>query len=141
MEQPLDVALIRSSFAMVIGRQPALVHRFYEILFERRPELSSLFSRRPPEVHEALLGKALVDVVANLDNAPAILPKLEALGARHVGYGVSPVMFDWVGEALLAALEEAAGDNWSPEVANAWTHAFGIIAGAMQRGVERARAA
>ncbi|MEM8950696.1 MAG: RNA degradosome polyphosphate kinase, partial [Pseudomonadota bacterium] len=39
-----------------------------------------------------------------------LVPVLRDLGARHVEYGVEPEHYDYVGRALLDALEEALGD-------------------------------
>jgi nitric oxide dioxygenase len=41
-------------------------------------------------------------------------------------------MYGWVGASLLATLAEVAGDEWTPELATAWTDAYGAIAGLMQ---------
>jgi hemoglobin-like flavoprotein len=65
---------------------------------------------------------------------------LTQLGARHVGYGVTDEMYDWVGESLLLALEEVAGSRWTDEMATAWAAAFGFIAFTMKEGARLARA-
>jgi hemoglobin-like flavoprotein len=130
----MDVQLLRSSFDLVVSRQPQLAHRLYEVLFERHPELLKLFTRRPAQEHEARLTKALVQLMAQLDNTAATVAMLHALGGRHVRYGVTEVMYGWVGDALLTVLAEAAGDDWTPALAAEWTAAFGVIAGAMQAG-------
>ena len=41
----LDPAILRSSFEIVIDRRPDLTLRFYEILFEKYPHLQRMFSR------------------------------------------------------------------------------------------------
>ncbi len=61
-----------------------------------------------------------------------------ALGAKHVGYGVTDEMYDQVGDALLATLAEAAAEAWTAEVAMQWTLAFGAIAGMMKDGAANA---
>lgn len=43
-------------------------------------------------------------------------------------------MYDWVGDALVRALAEVAGDAWTPRVATAWTDAYGAIACLMMEG-------
>ena len=51
----LNVPLLRSSFDLVIERQPQLAARFYEVLFDRHPQARTLFHRRPPEAQQKML--------------------------------------------------------------------------------------
>ena len=132
----LDVPLLRSSFQLVVERQPALVHRFYEILFERHPQARSLFGRNSAAKQEEMLTGALVAVMDHLEDAPWLVSTLQGLGAKHVAYGVTPEMYGWVGASLLATLAEVAGADWSPKLEAAWTEAYGAIAGLMQQGAQ-----
>jgi hemoglobin-like flavoprotein len=130
----LNVALLRSSFELVVGLEPRLTHRFYEILFERYPEAKALFVRNAPAVQERMLTDALVAVINHLEDAPWLAATLKQLGARHGGYGVTSEMYGWVGASLLATLAEVAGQQWTPPLEAAWTDAYGAIAGLMQAG-------
>jgi hemoglobin-like flavoprotein len=134
----LNVPLLRSSFALVVDRQPLLVHRFYEILFERHPAAKPLFGRNSAAAQEKMLTDALVAVMDHLEDAPWLIQTLSALGAKHKGYGVTDEMYDWVGGSLLATLAEVAGPDWSPELATAWADAYGAIAGLMKQGAAAA---
>ncbi len=134
----LNVSLLRSSFGLVVDRQPQLTHRFYEILFARYPQAKGLFNHNSPAQQEKMLGDALVAVMDHLEDAPWLVNTLKALGAKHVGYGVTREMYDWVGASLLATLAEAGGPHWTPELAAAWTEAYGAIAGLMQQGAAEA---
>jgi hemoglobin-like flavoprotein len=134
----LNVALLRSSFELVVDRQPRLTHRFYEILFERHPQAKSLFTRYSAAAQEKMLTDALVAVMDHLEDAPWLSSTLKQLGAKHVGYGVTPEMYAWVGGSLLATLAEAGGPYWTPALQSAWTDAYGAIAGLMQAGADEA---
>ena len=57
------------------------------------------------------------------------------LGVKHVDYGVNDVMFDWVGESLLATLAEILADEWTPKLAAAWQDAYAAVAGLMLAGM------
>jgi hemoglobin-like flavoprotein len=135
----LNVSLLRQSFELVTDRQPQVVHRFYEILFERHPQARALFGRNSAAKQEEMLGAALVAVLDHLEDAAWLSATLKQLGAKHVDYGVTEEMYGWVGASLLAALAEVAGKDWTPELAAAWTEAYGAISGLMQSGArERA---
>jgi hemoglobin-like flavoprotein len=131
----LNVALLRSSFDLVIDRQPQLTHRFYEILFQRYPKAKSLFGQRSAlATQEKMLGDALAAVLDHLEDAPWLTSTLKGLGAKHAGYGVTNEMYGWVGASLLATLAEVAGNDWTPALEAAWTEAYGAISGLMQAG-------
>ncbi|HEU0029767.1 MAG TPA: globin domain-containing protein [Kofleriaceae bacterium] len=136
---PLDPAVLRSSFELVIDRRPDLTLRFYEILFERNPQLAPLF-RNDRQSQAKMLAGAIAAVLDHLEDAPWLETTLGELGARHTGYGVTDAMYDQVGDALLATLAEVAAEAWTPEVAAQWTMAYGAITSMMQSGA-RTRAA
>jgi hemoglobin-like flavoprotein len=130
----LNVVLLRQSFEMVVEQSPELTHRFYEILFDRYPETRAMFPRSRQADQEKMLTQALVAVMEHLEDAPWLVNTLHALGARHVAYGVRDEMYAWVGDALLTTLREIAGPAWTPELEQAWSDAYGAIAGLMQEG-------
>jgi hemoglobin-like flavoprotein len=137
----LDVSILRDSFATVVERSPQVIARFYEIFFERFPEVRPMFGRAPAGIarQEKMLTDALVAVLDHLEDAPWLQETLFALGAKHVGYGVRDEMYGWVGQCLLAALAEAGGDAWTPAVEAQWAEAFGAIQSMMLAGAHAAR--
>ncbi len=131
----LNATLLRESFGLVIERQPQLVHRFYEILFERYPQVRPLFGKSHGQgKQEEMLGAALVAVLDHLEDASWLESTLKGMGAKHIEYGVTKEMYGWVGDSLLATLAEVAGQDWSPAHVAAWTEAYGAIASLMQLG-------
>ena len=137
----LNVALLRESFELVLAKSPELTHRFYEILFERYPVTRAMFPVNSRLTQEGMLTQALVAVMDHLEDAPWLQSTLHGLGGRHVGYGVTDEMYGWVGASLLATLAEASGEEWNDTVQQAWTEAYGAIAGLMQEGSRMALAA
>ena len=137
----LNAPLLRDSFALVIEREPQLVNRFYEILFERYPKVRPLFGQNSGGRQAEMLRSALIAVVDHLEDAAWLEATLKELGAKHLDYGVTDEMYDWVGESLLATIAEIAGPDWTPALAAAWTEAYGAIAGLMLRGAAAARSA
>ncbi|HEY4027883.1 MAG TPA: globin domain-containing protein [Candidatus Dormibacteraeota bacterium] len=124
----LQVDLLRTSFQMVIERQPNLTRIFYEVLFARHPEARQLFFRKTIEVQEQMLAETLSTAVDHLEDGPWLQSRLAELGSRHAEYGVTEEMYGWVAEALLAALARVAGDDWTPDVEAAWGDALTAIA-------------
>jgi len=129
----LDIQLLQDSFALVAAKEDALALRFYALLFERFPQTQPMFKRRTAE-QAKMLTSALAAVVAHVDDREWLVATLPPLGAKHVAYGVTNEMYDWVGECLLLALADVCGDAFTPAVKSSWAAAYGAIAGLMQSG-------
>ena len=134
----LNVSLLRSSFDLVVSRQPQITPRFYEILFSRYPQVRPLFGRNSQAQQQEMLQSALMAVIEHLEDASWLSQTLGAMGAKHVDYGVTDEMYAWVGDALLSTLAEVAGKEWTPELAAAWTEAYGAITSLMLAGTQKA---
>jgi hemoglobin-like flavoprotein len=129
----LDTSLLRSSFDLVVERQPELTTRFYEILFDRYPQVRPLFGATGSGQAE-MLQQALASVIDHLEDATWLRQTLGAMGRKHVDYGVKDEMYGWVGASLLAALADAAGDAWTPALASEWEKAYNAISALMLAG-------
>lgn len=130
----LEVESLRSSFALVVERDPNIVKHFYDTLFERYPAAKALFTRNNPAAQQRMLTQALAGVIENLENPEWLTEKLGAMGKRHESYGASAQAYDWVGECLLATIADIAGDDWTPHLEQAWTDAYGAIVSLMLAG-------
>src|SRR4051812_7025755 len=62
-----------------------------------------------------------------------VVPTVEALGRRHVAYGVRPEHYDAVGSALIWTLERCLGPSFTYEARCAWIETYLLIAATMQR--------
>jgi nitric oxide dioxygenase len=127
---PSQIKLVQDSFAKVapISDQAAIL--FYDRLFEVAPRVRTLFPDDISEQRKKLMATLAV-VVGGLSNLETILPAASALAKRHVGYGAVAEHYPVVGGALLWTLEKGLGDAWTPEVADAWTAAYGTLSGYM----------
>jgi len=75
----------------------------------------------------------LAVMVRGLDALDRLLTDVENLGRRHVAYGVSNTHYQTVEAALLWAIQDSLGDEWTPAVGEAWGAAYRLIADTMQR--------
>jgi hemoglobin-like flavoprotein len=138
---PLQIGLLEESFDLVAPRAEDLVERFYERLFAIAPEVRPLFAGTDlPRQRQMLLG-ALVLLRKSLRNLGAIVPALQAMGARHATYGVRPEHYPIVGAALLASLAEVGGSAWVDEYTQAWADAYQVVQDTMLSGAVEASAA
>jgi hemoglobin-like flavoprotein len=127
---PEQVALVQQSFAKVVPISEQASVLFYDRLFEIAPQVRSMFPADMTEQRRKLM-MMLAAVVNGLSDLPSILPAASALAKRHTGYGAKAEHYPVVGSALLWTLEKGLGDAWTPEVAEAWTTAYGTLSGYM----------
>ena len=127
-----QITLVQTSFLSVQPILDTAAALFYDRLFELDPALRPLF-RTPRDQQNRMLAQALTIVVKSLDRPETIKPAVEALGRRHVGYGVRDEQYATVGAALLWTLEQGLGAAFSPAVRDAWSAAYGWIALTMQQ--------
>jgi nitric oxide dioxygenase len=127
---PDQIKLVQESFSKVapISEQAAII--FYDRLFDVAPGVKAMFPSDMTEQRKKLMATLAV-VVGGLSNLPSVLPAASALAKRHVGYGAKPEHYPVVGGALLWTLEKGLGEAWTPEVAAAWTTAYGTLSGYM----------
>ena len=129
----MDKSLLTESLLLVDGQEHALTPRFYEILFDRHPEVRPLFSDDVRPQAEMLRG-AIVAVLDHLDDAAWLGDTLGTMGAQHAGYGVTAPMYDAVGESMIAAMQELGGEAWTPAMTAEWTQALTAVSGLMLAG-------
>lgn len=127
---PEQIALVQSSFAKVAPIADTAAALFYGRLFEVAPEVRPLF-KSDLTVQGGKLMKMLGTVVNGLNDLGALLPAVRSLAERHTGYGVRPEHYAPVGAALLWTLGQGLGDEFTPEVEEAWTVAYGTLSTVM----------
>jgi hemoglobin-like flavoprotein len=127
---PDHVKLVQESFAKVAPISETAAVLFYDRLFDIAPKVRSMFPTDLTEQRRKLMATLAV-VVGGLGNLESVLPAASALAKRHVSYGAKAEHYPVVGAALLWTLEKGLGDGWTPDVAEAWTAAYGTLSGFM----------
>ena len=130
---PSTIELVQTSFQKVLPIADQAMVIFYEKLFEINPAVRPLFPANQEKMgnQRNKLRNMLAAAVAGLSNIQKLVPVLQNLGKRHAGYGVEDSHYNDVGAALLATLEVGLGDDFTPEVKQAWTEVYGVIAKTM----------
>jgi hemoglobin-like flavoprotein len=111
--------LVQSSFEVLVENVDVAAQTFYDHLFALDPSLKSMF-QEDSRVQGRKLMQMFLTLVNGLNQPDNLMPELSALGKRHVTYGVKPEHFPVVGKALLQTVEQALGDDFTPDMANAW---------------------
>lgn len=130
----VDVKTLEESFDLVAPQGDELMRKFYDHLFETAPSVQPLFAHVDMERQRQALLNMLVVLRESLRDLDDIVPDLEELGARHAEYGAEPAHYPVVGEVLIGAMAEIAGDAWKPEYTAAWQEAYGVVQDVMLSG-------
>ena len=128
---PEQISLVQTTFAQVVPIADQAAALFYERLFTLDPAVKPLFTGDMAEQGQKLMSTIGL-AVNGLTTPEKIIPAVQALGRKHVGYGVQNEHYDTVATALLWTLEQGLGDGFTPQVKEAWTAAYTLLAGVMK---------
>lgn len=128
---PQQIAMIQATWTRVIPVADRAAELFYDRLFELEPSVRPLFKGDKGEQGRKLI-RTIGVVVNSLSRLDEILPAVEALGRRHVAYGVEARHYEIVGTALIWTLEQTLGDAFTPATRDAWNVTYSALANIMK---------
>ena len=132
---PQQIGLVQQTFEQVAPQAEEVAALFYARLFAIDPSTQPLFSNDMKEQGRKLM-QMLGVVVRGLCRLDQLVPAIQDLGRRHVGYGVTAPYYDTVGAALLWTLEQGLKEDFTPDVQEAWATAYSILADTMKAAAE-----
>lgn len=118
--------LLRKSLEKTFPLSGQIASLFYGRLFERVPDVRPLFTTEMPEQGRKFMA-TLASVINGLEHVPSMSPAVRNLGRRHLGYGVAADHYPPVGEALIWALAEGLGEEFTPDMRAAWEEAYRLL--------------
>jgi len=130
---PDELALVTESAAVAFADPDRLADSISHHLFAIAAPTATLFANGT-ERQRAELVAELGRVVATATDLEAFVVRARGLGHRHARYGVEPGDYEHGGIALLAALADALGPDWTPAHEAAWRKLYRLIAETMLDG-------
>jgi hemoglobin-like flavoprotein len=135
---PQQTKLVADSFESIKPRLQEIGAMLYAKLFEIAPDARALF-KGDMTAQEAKLMQLFAEFVrvrtrsqhflpVTGDRGHAVIPGIGALHKRHVGYGVRDEHYAQMREAMMWALTRALKDDFPPEVLEAWSAMFDMMA-------------
>jgi hemoglobin-like flavoprotein len=134
-----QITLVQETWKKVLPIRDVAAQLFYGKLFELDPSLRGMFRGDMAEQGRKLM-TMIGTAVAGLSRLDQLVPAVEQLGARHVGYGVQDAHYDTVAAALLDTLQKGLGEAFTAEVKEAWVAVYGVLAGTMKQAAARVTA-
>ncbi len=132
-----QITLVQDTFDKIRPISEKAAELFYNRLFQLNPSLESLFKGNI-KAQGIMLMQMLDYAVTCLDKPDALIPTIQDLGKRHVGYGVIEEYYETVGEALLWTLEQGLGRDFTPDVKDAWAAAYKLLSDTMKSAAREA---
>jgi len=130
MPNALTIELVKSTVPVLSARGSDITTAMYGKLFQD-DHIRALFNHsnqgeNGSQVHA--LSAALIAYAQNIDNLDALVPVVERIAHKHIGYHILPEHYEYVARALLAAIEEVLTPDISQEVLAAWGEAYWFLA-------------
>ena len=131
----LNIELLRSSFEKVKPMASDVADKFYEFLWSDYPGSKALFEGVDMNRQKKALLGSLVYIVDHLESEK-LVPYLKSMGSRHLDYNTEPEHYDLVGASLIKTFAFFFDDEWSDELNQAWSDAYGVISSTMISGAK-----
>lgn len=130
---PQQIKLIHETFPAVREYADSLSNLFYGRLFQATPSLRSMF-HGDIRAQGRKFTEMLFALADHLNDFDQHLPRLWAMGQRHIGYGVQPEHYLAARDALNWALRQVFSDSFSPEAQSAWITLIEQVSAVMLSG-------
>jgi hemoglobin-like flavoprotein len=124
------IELVQQSWELVkpIAREAGQLFNIH--LFTTAPQVRHLFKEDISEQAVKLV-RMLNYIVSMLNHLDEIRPQIDHLASAHNRYGAKPEHYAVVGECLIKTLQEGLGENWNPELEEAWVAVYTLLSGEM----------
>jgi hemoglobin-like flavoprotein len=139
--QTINVALVQKTWEQVLPIADDAARLFYGRLFELDPSLQPMFAHADMAEQRRKLMQMITVAVRGLARLEELIPAIQSLGRRHVGYGVRDEHYETVGAALLWTLEQGLGRDFTTEARDSWAAVYNTLTGVMRAGAAQGLAA
>ncbi len=121
-----DLPVLERTLELAAERHPDITPRVYACFFERCPQARPLFEVITPDQPPRGCGQMLFEILSLLVDCaagrPHVAPYVQQVGHDHRAFGVGdPGLYGAFLAAVVEVLAEQLGDDWTPEIAAAWS--------------------
>lgn len=125
-----QIAIIKSTVPIIREHGTVVTTTFYANMLAAHPELKNYFSLRNQQTgaQQAALANSVLAAAMHIENLGAISAAFEKVCHKHVSLFILPEHYPIVGKYLIGAFEQILGAAFTPEIREAWTIAYGLLA-------------
>ncbi|MBY3124575.1 NO-inducible flavohemoprotein [Rhizobium laguerreae] len=127
---PRTIELVKLSVPALAAHGAEITRRMYSILFhdDHIRELFNHANQGEGGSQVKALAGAILTYAQNIENVEALVPVVERIAHKHIGYHILPEHYPFVANALLSALADVLGEATTPELLDAWGEAYWFLA-------------
>ncbi|MBW9113926.1 NO-inducible flavohemoprotein [Rhizobium cauense] len=127
---PRTIELVKLSVPALAAHGAEITRRMYSILFqdEHIRELFNHANQGEGGSQVKALAGAILAYAQNIENLEALVPVVERIAHKHIGYHILPEHYPFVAKALLSAIADVLGEAATPELLEAWGEAYWFLA-------------
>jgi len=124
------IDVVKSTIPLLASAGTAITDHFYRRMFSHNPELLDIFnaSHQHSGAQKAALFEAIAGYAHHIDDVSALTAVIERIAQKHTSFNIQAHHYPIVGHHLIETLRELAGDAFTPDVEEAWSAAYGVLA-------------
>ncbi|CDO91683.1 unnamed protein product [Kluyveromyces dobzhanskii CBS 2104] len=122
--------IIKTTIPVLEQHGVAITKTFYSNMLSENPDFLNTFNQvnQKKGRQPTALAMTVLAAAKNVDNLSVLLPTVKQIGHKHRALQIKPEQYDIVGHYLLLAIKEVLGTAATPEIINAWTETYKVIA-------------
>ncbi|KAK0725543.1 globin-like protein [Lasiosphaeris hirsuta] len=126
-----QIAIVKATVPVLKEYGNTITDVFYKNLINENPSLNNVFSKTSQDTlrQPRALAGAVLAYATYIDDLGKLAAAVERIAHKHVSLQVSPEQYDVVGKYLIQAIGQVLGDAATPPIVDAWTAAYGALAG------------
>ncbi|KAK3346920.1 globin-like protein [Lasiosphaeria hispida] len=126
-----QIAIVKATVPVLKEYGNTITDVFYKNLISENPSLNNVFSKTSQDTlrQPRALAGAVLAYATYIDDLGKLTAAVERIAHKHVSLQVSPEQYDVVGKYLIQAIGQVLGDAATPPIVDAWTAAYGALAG------------
>lgn len=123
-------SIIKATIPVLEEHGEAITTAFYKHMFEQNPELLNIFNKTNQKLgrQQTALAQTVIAAAKHIDHLEAIIPNVNQIAHKHRALQIKEEHYPIVGENLIWAIGHVLGDAATPEIIDAWTKTYGVIA-------------
>ncbi|MEJ2816178.1 MULTISPECIES: NO-inducible flavohemoprotein [unclassified Caulobacter] len=123
------IARVKATVPALAEHGEAITLAMYARLFQD-DHIKALFNHanQATGAQPKALAGAILAYAQNIDNLGVVLPVVERIAHKHVGYHILAEHYPFVAKALLGAIKDVLGDAATDEILGAWGEAYWFLA-------------
>lgn len=124
------ITTVKSTIPLLEAGGSAITEHFYKRMFLYNPELKHIFNMTNQATgrQRTALFEAILAYAKNIDNLSVLKHAVERINQKHTTFHIKPEHYQIVGLHLIETLRELLPEQFSFEVEEAWTSAYGVLA-------------